>query len=102
MGVQNITDVEDKIIKSARQNYVFERYISRSKSDKILKDIQSAFKFMNLEYENNLKKLKEKLRKAKLRHSQKTLIKQLMELKLKFKSTLIDEKNFLIVTTSLI
>lgn len=37
--VMNITDIDDKIIKRARQNYLYEKYLAESKSlEQILSD----------------------------------------------------------------
>lgn len=41
--VMNITDIDDKIIKRARQNYLYEKYIEENHElDKILKDIKNV------------------------------------------------------------
>lgn len=49
----NITDIDDKIIRRARQNHLYESYIAKSKSlEEILKDVQVV---MDL-FEENVKK----------------------------------------------
>lgn len=43
--VMNITDIDDKIIKRARQNYLFERYVNEQHSlEKILDDAKQVFR----------------------------------------------------------
>ncbi|XP_070577152.1 cysteine--tRNA ligase, cytoplasmic-like [Ptychodera flava] len=43
--VMNITDIDDKIIKRARQNYLMEQYIARNKkADILLSDVRQAVK----------------------------------------------------------
>ncbi|KAF5286869.1 hypothetical protein FQA39_LY00402 [Lamprigera yunnana] len=43
--VMNITDIDDKIIKRARQNYLFEKYVDENKSlEEVLTDSQEVMK----------------------------------------------------------
>lgn len=49
----NITDIDDKIIRRARQNHLYDNYVSQSKNlEEILNDVQVV---MNL-FEENVKK----------------------------------------------
>lgn len=44
----NITDIDDKIIKRARQNYLYERYVSSSVSlEQILNDHKQVLDQLN-------------------------------------------------------
>lgn len=39
----NITDIDDKIIKRARQNYLFEKYVAEKRSlEQVLKDAKEV------------------------------------------------------------
>ncbi|GLG93420.1 Uncharacterized protein GBIM_00837 [Gryllus bimaculatus] len=41
--VMNVTDIDDKIIKRARQNYLFEKYLEKSKNlEETLRDVRSV------------------------------------------------------------
>uniref|UniRef100_A0A0N5CDI8 Cysteine--tRNA ligase, cytoplasmic n=1 Tax=Strongyloides papillosus TaxID=174720 RepID=A0A0N5CDI8_STREA len=43
LAVMNITDIDDKIIKRARQNYLFDKYISEPRSfDEFMKDVNES------------------------------------------------------------
>lgn len=46
--VMNITDIDDKIIKRARQNYLFEKYVNETKSlEQILDDHKDVLNQFN-------------------------------------------------------
>lgn len=50
--VMNITDIDDKIIKRARQDYLYEKYLKEGKSLEQILDDACAF---SQEFENDLK-----------------------------------------------
>lgn len=50
--VMNITDIDDKIIKRARQNYLYEKYVKEEKSlNELIDDATSVVNY----YENIVK-----------------------------------------------
>jgi len=50
--VMNITDIDDKIIKRARQRYLIEKYMDEDHSaQKFIEDITAAVKFLKEKYE---------------------------------------------------
>lgn len=50
--IMNVTNIDDKIIKRARQNHLFERYFSenRTKVNQIFEDINAAVKLYEVKF----------------------------------------------------
>lgn len=50
--VMNITDIDDKIIKRARQNHLYDRYLQEKKSDidQVSKDVSTALALFREKY----------------------------------------------------
>lgn len=66
--VQNITDIDDKIIRRARQNHLFDRYLEElgtKSKDQIQNDIEEALKSMQTKHDDE-KDQEKKLMYAKL------------------------------------
>jgi cysteinyl-tRNA synthetase len=50
--VMNITDIDDKIIKRARQNHLYAQYLNEKKShvDQVFEDVNTALGLFNAKY----------------------------------------------------
>jgi len=93
--VENITDVDDKIIKRARQNFLVDEYLKDNSDDKVLrKDITAAFGRALKKHDQSLAEIKEKLTTTKDSRFKKTLDNQIMEGGAKKELTVKDHEKF--------
>jgi len=92
---ENITDVDDKIIKRARQNYLVDAYLQENTDDNVLrKDIVAAFDRALKKHDTGLAETQQKLDETKDSRFKKTLEQQIVEGKAKKKLTEKDMANF--------
>jgi cysteinyl-tRNA synthetase len=59
----NITDIDDKIIKRARQNHLYEQYLHENKANigKVLRDVSQSIKLFDTKYQAEADSDKQKM-----------------------------------------
>eukprot|EP00493_Phyllostaurus_siculus_P025531 UN25875 len=92
---ENITDVDDKIIKRARQNYLFDAYIKENSDDaQLRKDISASFDRALKKHDDTIAEVEQKLKETKDSRYRKTLDEQIMNENTKKKNTNKDKAAF--------
>lgn len=65
----NITNIDDKIIKRARQNYLYDEYLKESKANirQVLNDVSKALSLFQVKYQKETDPDKQNMMKETVR-----------------------------------